>query len=145
LLEVLLSLAVSNIIIVLLLSMMLKYNSAYINITKEYKDYFYSTEALMYIQKEILNSKYVFISNNRIDIYYPSGIEDDINKKCIQLNYAHNLIVDYYKDELYMGTNNILKDLLEFNVNQKNNTIYISLILKNGEKYERCFGINQQP
>lgn len=144
LLEVLLSLAVSNIMIILLLSMLLKYNTAYTNITKEYKEYFYSTEALMYIQNEILNSQYVVVSNNRIDIYYPNGIKDGVNKKYIQLNYANNLIVNYYKDELYMGTNNILKGLLEFNVSQKNNTIYVSLTLKNGEKYERCFSINQQ-
>lgn len=141
LLEVLLSLAISNIMIVLILSMLLKYNTEYKNITKEYKDYFYLTEALMYIQKDILTSRDVSVENNKIKIIS----SDDINERYILLNEKNTLIVVDYKYGTYKGTNNLLKNLIEFNAGKKSNTIYVSLKLKDGEKYERCFRINSQP
>ncbi|MFL0268405.1 prepilin-type N-terminal cleavage/methylation domain-containing protein [Candidatus Clostridium radicumherbarum] len=138
LLELLIALAIASIVSALVSSFYLKYNSLYNENSRYNRNYYYTSEALMFIQNEIRNSKNVSASNNVIEVKYPDGI----TKKTIKYNGAGNLTIAHYKSGTYLATNNILTNVNNFSVFQKYNTIYVSITINDGERYERCFGIN---
>jgi prepilin-type N-terminal cleavage/methylation domain-containing protein len=138
LLEILIALAIASIVTVLVSTLYLKYNLLYNQNCKYNRNYFYSTEAMMFIQNEIRNSKSISINNNIIEAKYPDGVV----KKYIKYNGAGNLVIVHTENGTTMAVNNILSNISNFSVIQKNSTIYISISINGGEKYERCFGIN---
>jgi prepilin-type N-terminal cleavage/methylation domain-containing protein len=138
LLEVLVSLAIASVVTALVSTLFLKYNSLYSTSNKYNRDYFYSSEALMFIQNEIRNSMSVSVNNNIIEIKYSDGIV----KKYIKYNGAGSLVIVHTENNINMAVNNILTNVNNFSVFQKSNIIYVSILINGGEKYERCFGIN---
>lgn len=138
LLELLIALAIASIVIALASNLYLKYNSLYMQNSKYNRDYFYSTEALMFIEDQIRNSKSVSINNNIIEVKYPDGIV----KKYIKYNGSGSLIIVHTENDITLAVNNILTNVNNFTVIQKNSAIYVSITINGGEKYERCFGIN---
>lgn len=138
LIEILIALAIASIVTALVSTLYLKYNLLYNQNTKYNRDYFYSTEALMFIQNEIRNSKSISINNNIIEVKYPDGI----TKKYIKYNGAGSLIIVHTENDINLAVNNILRNINNFTVIKKSNTIYVSISINGGEEYERCFGIN---
>ncbi|MFL0246711.1 prepilin-type N-terminal cleavage/methylation domain-containing protein [Candidatus Clostridium stratigraminis] len=138
LLELLIALAIASIVSALVASFYLKYNLLYNESSNYNRNYFYTSEALMFIENEIRNSKSVSTSNNIIEVKYPDGI----TRKTIKYNSAGGLTIAHYKNDIYLATNNILTNVNNFSVFQKNSTIYVSITINGGERYERCFGIN---
>lgn len=138
LIELLGAVAVASTLIVLATTMFLKYDSIYKSNIKENRDYFYSTEALMFIQHEIESCKSVSIGSNEIVINY----NDETIKKNVRLNNDGSLVIVHIENNSTEAVNNILNNVQNFQVTQRGNTIYVSIKINNGEKYERCFGIN---
>lgn len=137
LLELIVSIGIASILVSILISMFLKYNYIYSINTKEYREYFYCSEALMFIEHEVNNSKYVKISNNIIELNYADGI----TKKYIQLNTKGSIVIIHTENNTTKTVNNILNNIRDFSVIQKRNTIYVCITDNSGERYERCFGV----
>ena len=135
--ELIISIGAAGIIATVMVSMLLTYNSSYIKKSGEHRDYFYSMEALMFIQNEIKNAKSVYVANNIIELYYVDGTI----KKIIKLNSHDNIAITHMENNSAEASNNIVTDISSFEVLQKNNLIYISIMRKNGEKYEKCISI----
>lgn len=140
LIELLGAAAIAGTLIVLITTMFLKYNDIYKSNIKENRNYFYCTEALMFIENEVGDCKSTAISSNKIVMNY----NDETVKKRIQLNNDGSLVIVYVENNLTEAVNNILNNVQDFEVIQKGNTIYVSIQINNGEKYERCFGINAE-
>jgi prepilin-type N-terminal cleavage/methylation domain-containing protein len=135
--EVIIAIGAAGIIATVLVSMLLTYNSSYIKKSKEHRDYFYSMEALMFIQNEVKNAMSVSAENNIIELNY---LDTNI-KKIIKLNSHDNIAIIYMENNAVEASNNIVADIGCFEVQQKNNLLYISITRKNGEKYEKCISI----
>ncbi|MCM8711029.1 type II secretion system GspH family protein [Clostridium sp. SYSU_GA19001] len=137
LLEVIVSAGIASILVSILIPIFLKYNLIYKENTKEYREYFYCFEALMFIEQEINNGKNVRINNNVIQINYSDGI----TKKYIQQNTNGCIVLVHTENNVVKAVNNILNNISSFTVVQKRNTTYICITARSGERYERCFGI----
>jgi prepilin-type N-terminal cleavage/methylation domain-containing protein len=137
LIELLVAMGAASIISAALISLHLAYISNFKASTKEYRDYFYSMEALMFMQDQINKSNSTIVDNNILKLELSNNIT-----KNISLSSEGNLTLAYYEKGRFKNVNIILTNLESFTVLKKNNTIYISLTLKNGERYERCIGVN---
>jgi prepilin-type N-terminal cleavage/methylation domain-containing protein len=135
--ELIIAIGAAGIIATAMVSMLLTYSSSYIKKSKDHRDYFYSMEALMFIQNEVNVAKSVSAENNIIELYYLDGTI----KKIIKLNNHNNIVIIHMKNNAAVASNNIVTDISYFEVLQKNNLIYISINRKNGEKYEKCISI----
>lgn len=137
--ELMIVLAITSLIALAMISMLLKYNSSYITSSKEQRDYFYSMEALMFIQDELSNAKSVSSENNIIELKY----FDEAVRKLIKLNSDNKVIIVHLKNNAVQTSNNIVTDISSFEAYQKNNLIYVSISRRNGEKYEKCISIKK--
>ncbi len=135
--ELIIALSTAGVIATIMVSTLLTYNSYYIKNSKEQRDYFYSMEALMFIQSEVNNAKNVSIENNIIELNYL----DETIKKQIRLKDNGSIAIIHRKSNIVEASNNIITDVSCFEAVQKNNLIYISITRKNGEKYEKCISI----
>lgn len=138
LIELITVLCAAGIIATVMVSVILTNNSMYIKKTKEHRDYFYSMEALMFIQNEVGNAKAVLVENNVIELNY---IDDSI-KKLIKLNNHNNLSIIHMEKNFIQASNNIITGIECFEVFKKNDLIYLSITRVNGETYEKCISIN---
>jgi prepilin-type N-terminal cleavage/methylation domain-containing protein len=136
--ELIIAIGAAGVIATVMVSMLLTYNSSYIKKSKEHRDYFYSMEALLFIQNEVQSAKGVSVDNNIIELYYLDGTI----KKIIKLNNHDNIAITHMKNNAVEASNNIVTVISCFEVQQKNNLIYISITRKNGGKYEKCISIN---
>lgn len=136
-LELIAALGMSSIIITVLISMFLKYSTNFNKGTLEITNYFYISEAFLFIKNEIYKAKDVKIYENKIEINYTDGV----TKKIIQSNGKNNIVIVHMEESVRRSVNNIATNVKEFSVVQKSNTIYITIMDNNGEKYEKCFGI----
>jgi prepilin-type N-terminal cleavage/methylation domain-containing protein len=135
--ELIIAVGAAGVIATVMVSMLLTYSSSYIKKSKDHRDYFYSMEALMFIQNEVNIAKSVSVENNIIELYY----QDGTIKKTIKLNNHNNIAITHMKNNAAVASNNIVTDISCFEVLKKNNLIYISINRKNGEKYEKCISI----
>jgi prepilin-type N-terminal cleavage/methylation domain-containing protein len=135
--ELIIAIGAAGVIATVMVSMLLTYSSSYIKKSKDHRDYFYSMEALMFIQNEVNIAKSVSVENNIIELYY----QDGTIKKTIKLNNHNNIAITHMKNNAAVASNNIVTDISCFEVLKKNNLIYISITRKNGEKYEKCISI----
>jgi len=133
--EVLASAALTSVVMTILISMFLTYNSSFCKESQDHRNYFYSMEALMYIQHQVETANSLKVNNNTLELEF----SDDIVKH-IYLNNKENLIIVHNENGKRKTPNEILGNVKEFNTYRKNDTIYVSLMLKNGENYEICIG-----
>lgn len=138
LIETVVALAIASIITAMVSNFYLKYSKSYNINTVSNRNYFYCNEALMFIENEIRNSKSAAVNNNILEVKYPDGIV----KKYIKYNGAGSLVIVHTESGTTKAVNNILNNVSGFSVFQKYNTIYVEIIIKGGDRYERCFGIN---
>lgn len=137
LLELIAALGMSSIIVTILISMILKYNMNFKNETVEFKNYFYVSEAYLFIEHEFDMSKDAKVYENKIELIY----KDEITKKIIELNEKGNIVIIDMDKNNKRSVNNILTNIKEFSVVQNKNTIYMSIMGNDGEKYEKCFTV----
>jgi prepilin-type N-terminal cleavage/methylation domain-containing protein len=137
LIELIIALGAAAVLASALTSTALTYNSAYIRNSKENREYFYSTEALMFIQHETENAQSVSVNSDIIELKY---YDEDI-KKYIKLNNDGNVVIIHMENNVRKASNNVITNISDFKVSQKSNTIYVSITRRNGEKFEKCIGI----
>ena len=96
---------------------------------------FYINEAFTFIDYKINTSTSV----ERTSKYGRSMIKLTSDRKSFIELYGSTLIIAY-DTEYPMDYNNIMYSIKEFNIEEKGNVLYIKIIDKYGEEYERCFG-----
>lgn len=137
LIEIVLALGLCSLVAVSMISLLLRYNSNYNLQVKKTENHFYAEEALSYIENILKNCKNVSVINNHIEISYENT---NINK-VIGLNDSGDIFITHLEYGVNSSTNNILNNISSFNVFLKENTIYLSITMSYGERYERCIGI----
>lgn len=100
------------------------------------RDSFYINEAFTIIKSQIDSAKYIKIEDNTIALKRYDNKGWDYIKK--NKNSSIVLVYGYTGNQT---SNNILKDVLEFSVTEKENLCYINIKTKRGNAYRRCFGI----
>lgn len=96
---------------------------------------FYINEAFTFIEYKINTSTSVEI----ISKHGRSMIKLTSDRKSFIELYGSTLIISY-DNEYPMDYNNIMYSIKGFNIEEKDNVLYIKIIDKYGEEYERCFG-----
>ncbi|WP_446899344.1 pilus assembly FimT family protein [Clostridium sp. LBM24168] len=135
--EILMAISILSIFTMVQTTAILKYmklNRVEIDLSRES---FYINEAFTIIKSQIDNAKYIKIEYNTIALKRYDNKGWDYIKK----NKSSNLVLVYgYTSN--QTSNNILKDVQEFNVIEKKNLCYINIKTKKGNVYRRCFGID---
>lgn len=99
------------------------------------RESFYVNEAFMIIEHEVNSAKYTSVENNKIKLksYNRSGYD------YIRIDMDQDIIISYD----YSHTNNILKNIKDFKVEQDNQLLYIFIETKEGNIYKRCLGLER--
>lgn len=106
---------------------------------KESRESFYVNEAFLIIESQINSAKYTKINNNKIALkrYDETGFD------YIRKDKDSDIIISY--GSIYSSaTNNILKNVKEFNVEDKGDLVYITIEIKRGIIYKRCLGLERK-
>ncbi|WP_234120045.1 competence type IV pilus minor pilin ComGF [Clostridium hydrogenum] len=94
----------------------------------------------MLIMENLMNGGDVEIKNGAIAINKNS---DEYN--LIQFDkYSEKLIVDYYRYNIKLTSNNVMFKIKNFNIVRNNNLVYIFITCKDGRRYMRCFILKSQ-
>lgn len=143
LIELLLAISISLIVIPLVLNIFLYQIKTYNKTLQNNKNCFSVNEAFMYIQHQVKNNtKEVNVGSKELLLFKTNNTE----KHQISIH-NNNLVITYYKKYgdiyYYNGSNNILTKIQDFNVEQYNNYINISIDYKNGKRYSRCISLKK--
>lgn len=99
----------------------------------------YVSEGMLIIEN-LMNGGDVEIKNGAIAINKNS---DEYN--LIQFDkYSEKLIVDYYRYNIKVTSNNVMFKIKNFNIVRNNNLVYIFITCKDGRRYMRCFILKSQ-
>ncbi|WP_333860392.1 ComGF family competence protein [Clostridium sp.] len=117
--------------------------SKYMRLHREEINYsresFYVSEAFTIIENEIKNAKYIDIKDNMIILkrYDNKGYD------YIRENKGTSIVISYGAINS-SNVNNILKNIEYFNLEKYRKVFYVSIKMKRGEPYRRCFAIERE-
>lgn len=138
LIELLISISIVGIIISSQVLVFCKYMKIQKREIIQSREIFYMDQALMIIENQVNSAKYINVQDNmiRLKSYDRSGYD------YIRKDRDNDIIISY--DSMYSShTNNILKDIKDFKVEQDNQLVYISIETKEGNVYKRCLGLER--
>ncbi len=105
----------------------------------ESREAFYVNEAFIIIEAQISGAKYAKIDNNKIALKRYYGVEYDYIRK----DKDSDIIISY--GAVYSPTtNNILKSVKDFKVEEKGELAYITIETKKGKIYKRCLALERK-
>ncbi|WP_186430002.1 prepilin-type N-terminal cleavage/methylation domain-containing protein [Clostridium sp. BSD9I1] len=135
LIELIISLAlIGTISLIGIKSLVLNNKLYYLEVNKDLEE-FYINEAFIFIEYKISKSTSV----EKTSKYGRSMIKLISNRQSFIELYGSTLIIAY-DTEYPTNYNNIMYSIKGFDVDEKGNVIYIKIIDKYGDEYERCFG-----
>lgn len=138
LIELLIAASIVGIIISSQILILFKYMKIHRQEINQSRESFYVNEALMIIENQINTAKYVTVEDNMIKL----KSYDRVSYDYIKIDRDPDIVISY--DSKYSShTNNILKDIKDFKVQQSNQLIYISIETKKGNVYKRCLGLER--
>jgi prepilin-type N-terminal cleavage/methylation domain len=135
LIELLLAVSIAGIIISSQVLIICKYLRIHRQEIIHSRESFYVNEAFMIIEHEVNSAKYASVENNAIKLksYSRSGYD------YIRIDRDQDIIISYD----YSHSNNILKNIKDFKVQQDNQLLYIYVETKEGNIYRRCLGLER--
>lgn len=133
--ELLLAASIAGIIVSSQILILCKYMKIHRQEIIQSRESFYVNEAFMIIEHEVNSAKYASVENNSIKLksYSRSGYD------YIRIDTDSDIIISYD----YSHTNNILKNIKSFKVQQDNQLLYILIETKEGNIYKRCLGLER--
>ncbi|WP_081957252.1 type II secretion system protein [Clostridium sp. HMP27] len=135
LIELIISLAlIGTISLIGIKSLVLNSKLYYLEVNKDLEE-FYINEAFIFIEYKISKSTSV----EKTSKYGRSMIKLISDRQSFIELYGSTLIIAY-DTEYPTNYNNIMYSIKGFDVDEKGNVIYIKIIDKYGDEYERCFG-----
>ncbi|MBE6067890.1 MAG: prepilin-type N-terminal cleavage/methylation domain-containing protein [Clostridium lundense] len=135
LIELIISLAlIGTISLIGIKSLVLNNKVYYLEVNKDLEE-FYINEAFIFIEYKISKSTSV----EKTSKYGRSMIKLISGRQSFIELYGSTLIIAY-DTEYPTNYNNIMYSIKGFDVEEKGNVIYIKIIDKYGDEYERCFG-----
>lgn len=135
LIELMISLAlIGTISLIGIKSLVLNNKVYYLEVNKDLEE-FYINEAFIFIEYKISKSTSV----EKTSKYGRSMIKLISDRQSFIELYGSTLIIAY-DTEYPINYNNIMYSIKGFDVEEKGNVIYIKIIDKYGDEYERCFG-----
>lgn len=135
LIELIISLAlIGTISLIGIKSLVLNNKLYYLEVNKDLEE-FYINEAFIFIEYKISKSTGV----EKTSKYGRSMIKLISDRQSFIELYGSTLIIAY-DTEYPTNYNNIMYSIKGFDVDEKGNVIYIKIIDKYGDEYERCFG-----
>lgn len=119
-----------------------KYIKLFENNLSNYKEEVYINEAVMFVEHEIHSgSKSISLSCNNLKIVKnETGKVNYIYLK--NYGYKKSIVIGYNVNDLLRSENNIINNVSDMVIEQKNRTIFITVIGNSGKRYVRCIGIN---
>lgn len=139
LIECIISMAVFEIMFGIEVTFLLRTINNFNTMAGDNKSLYYFNETFVFIKHQIdtcLSCK--TSGDNIIEITQ----KDNNTKNYITLNKNNNLVI--YYGNTYERYNYIFRGVKEFNVKENGDVIYISIVDKEGKKYERCLGIKRK-
>ncbi|KZL94204.1 competence type IV pilus minor pilin ComGF [Clostridium magnum] len=135
LIELLLAASIAGLIISSQVLIICKYLKIHRQEIIQSRESFYVNEAFIIIEHEVNSAKYTTVENNKIKLksYNRSGYD------YIRIDMDQDIIISYD----YSHTNNILKNIKDFKVEQENQLLYIFIETKEGNIYKRCLGLER--
>jgi len=135
LIELLIAVSMVGIIVSSNVLMLCKYMRIHRQEIIQSRESFYVNEAFMIIQYEVNSAKYVSVENNTIKLksYDRSGYD------YIRMDDDPDIVISYDSSH----SNNILKNIKDFKVQQNNQLLYIAIETKEGNIYKRCLGLER--
>ncbi|MCY6483741.1 prepilin-type N-terminal cleavage/methylation domain-containing protein [Clostridium aestuarii] len=144
LIELIITLFISNIIILMGTNMIFNGALEYKKAIKQDREKNYCTEALRFIETQIedKDNKDISVNHGELVIKKNTSDKENIIKKIKLYKKADKLQITYYKkDNFKLNTNTIINNIEQFDVYRDKNVIYVGIESESGKKYERCFGI----
>lgn len=138
LIEVLVAASIVGIIVSSQILILCKYMKIHRQEIIQSRESFYVNEAFMIIEYQVNTAKYVSVKNNTITLksYERPGYD------YIRMDKDPDVIISY--NSMYSSsTNNILKSIKDFKVQQEDQLLYISIETKDGNVYKRCLGLEK--
>lgn len=138
--EISICVCLMNIMIVSIISVYIFFIRDYARSSKEAVDFFYVQEAFRYIEGEIsAGNDSVTVNNNSIHIVRWDAWDKSIKKEEYIKTSSDKLIVLYKTNGYTQTSNNILKNIEGFYVEQDDKLVKISIKLSKGKCYDKCF------
>jgi prepilin-type N-terminal cleavage/methylation domain-containing protein len=139
LIEIMISMALISIIVYSQIIIISRYMKIHRIEVSESRESFYVDEAFMIIEYEINTAKYVEIKDNKIILKRYEGTSYDY----IRTDKDSDIIISY--GALYSSSsNNILKSVKSFKVEENDNTAYILIETQKGNLYKRCLALERK-
>lgn len=135
LIELLIAASIIGIIVSSNALMLSKYMKIHRQEITKSRESFYVNEAFLIIEYEIISAKYVSVQNNTIKL---KGYDRD-GYDYIRMDKDPDIIIAYDSSH----SNNILKNIKNFKVQQDNQLLYIFIETKEGNVYKRCLGLER--
>lgn len=141
LIEILVAIALICMITCMESDIFLNSNKIYKKDIKENKYFYYSSEALMFIENEINDhTDHVETVTNKINIYKTDGRKNVIAFKETE----SKISIFYYDKGISKGNNNIVTGVESFSAEQMGGVVFVSITTIDGKKTERCLKIRVQ-
>lgn len=103
------------------------------------RESFYVSEAFTIIENEIKIAKYIDIKDNMIILRR----YDNAGYDYIRENKGTSIVISYGAVNS-SNVNNVLKNIEYFSLERYEKVLYISIKMKRGEPYRRCFAIERE-
>jgi hypothetical protein len=122
------------------------FNTKYIKLFKNdlstYREEVYINEAIMFVEHEIhSDSKCITLNGNKLRIVkIQNGKVNYIYLK--DYGYKKSIVIGYDLNDFMLAEDNIINNVKDMVIQQKNKTVFITIIGNSGKRYTRCLGIN---
>lgn len=141
LIETIIAVSISFIILLWGIKFLGIYTKIYKNTSHMYLQEFYINEAFIFIEEKVKEAEEVKVYT---DTKGEKGIELKIKEENNYIRKKQDkLIIAYYKFNSPYN-NNITLDIEEFNVEQVNKLMYVTIKNKGGKDYTRCFCLKEE-
>lgn len=138
LIELLVAASIVGIIVSSQILILCKYMKIHRYEIMQSRESFYVNQAFMIIEYQVNTAKYVSVKNNIITLKSYERPAYDY----IRMDKDPDIIISY--NSMYSSnTNNILKSIKDFKVQQEDQLLYISIETKDGNVYKRCLGLER--
>lgn len=140
--EVVIGITLSILLIDLILTSMMILIKEYKSYIGKEEHYYYLLQASNLIEYEIKNSpQYIRITNNSIYIRNKDKTPRDEKASIIKIS-GNKIIVLRKNHDITETSNNIAKDITDFEVYQKENIVFVKITSNKGVTIERCLPIS---
>lgn len=139
LIEILSSLFIFALYATFSVSILFSFVGSYVRETEAERQDLYQTQGMLTLSS-LFKEGEANIADNGIKICE----NQDEYKEITYNSYSNKLVVDYYKNNIKVTSNNLMLEVKDFYIIQNKNVFYMFITSCNGRRYKRCFPLKSQ-